>query len=104
MANPNRGEVELKAGEETYTLVFDINAVCELEQMLDKGVNEIVVQMGRVSVLRAMLWAGLRHNHKVTIEQAGEIMQMAGAAETAAMIQKATELAFPPKDSTKNPQ
>jgi hypothetical protein len=95
MANPNRGEVELKAGDKTYTLAFTINSVCELETMLDKSVGEVVADMGRVSVVRAVLWAGLRHHHKVDLEQAGQIMHEAGAAVTAQAINQALAMAFP---------
>lgn len=95
MANPHRGEVSFKAGEKDYTLCFTINAVCELEDRLGKSVGEIVSDMGRISVVRAVLWAGLLHHHKVSIEQAGEIMHEAGAAATAQAINAAMAMAFP---------
>lgn len=109
MANPHRGEVELKAGEKSYTLAFTINSVCELEDALNKGVNEIVGDMGRISVVRAVLWAGLRHHHNVSLEEAGNVMHEAGAAATAKAINEAMALAFPQepaskKATSKNPQ
>lgn len=104
MANPHRGEVALTAGGKVYTLTFDINAVCELEEALGKGVSEIVSDMSRVSTVRAVLWAGLRHHHKVTLEEAGDIMHTAGAAATAQAINKAMGLAFAqPEDAPVNP-
>lgn len=104
MANPHRGEVALKAGDTAYTLTFTINAVCELEGALGKGVSEIVSDMSRVSTVRAVLWAGLRHHHKVTLEEAGDIMHAAGAAATAQAINKAMGLAFPqPEGVPTNP-
>lgn len=106
MANPNRGEVSLVAGETTFTLVFTINSVCELEDVLEKGINEIVADMGKVKTIRALLWAGLRHHHPMTLEEAGDLMQKAGAAATGAAINKAVTLAFPPEDKAAgaNPQ
>jgi hypothetical protein len=104
MANPHRGEVELKAGDQTYTLVFTINAVCELEGALNKGINEIVADMARVSTIRAVLWAGLQELHPMDLKAAGAIMHEAGAAATAEAVNRAMSLAFPPKDATKNPQ
>lgn len=95
MPNPHRGEVSLKAGEKTYTLAFTINSVCELENHLDKSLSDIVAGMGRVSVVRAVLWAGLRHHHGVSIEEAGDIMHEAGAAATSEAINEAMMLAFP---------
>lgn len=101
MANPHRGEVELKAGEKTYTLVFTINAVCELESHLNKSVTEIVGSMDRITVVRAVLWAGLQHHHKLTLEEAGDIMHAAGAAATSAAINQAMTLAFPAPEAGK---
>lgn len=104
MANPHRGEVAFKAGDKAYTLTYTINAVCELEAALGKGVSEIVSDMSRVSTVRAVLWAGLRHHHKVTLEEAGDIMHAAGAAATAQAINSAMGLAFPqPEGALANP-
>lgn len=103
MANPHRGEVELKAGEKTYTLSFTINAVCELEAALDKPLMDVVSDMGRLMTIRAVLWAGLRHHHKVTLEEAGDVMQAAGAPATAEAINLALSRAFPqPEPGVKN--
>jgi len=107
MANPNRGEVELKAGDQTYMLVFTINSVCDLEGALNKGVNEIVADMARISTIRAVLWAGLKERHPMDIKAAGAIMHEAGAAATAAAVNRAISLAFPPaatKGGNENPQ
>jgi len=99
MSNPHRGEVELKAGDKSYTLAFTINSVCELEAKLDKSLGDIVADMGRMVTIRAVLWAGLRQHHKVEIEEAGEIMQLAGAAATAQAINQAMTSAFPPAEA-----
>ena len=98
MANPHRGQVDLVAGEKTYTLAYTINSVCELEEKLDKPLSTIVSNMGRLSVVRAVLWAGLLHHHKVSMDEAGSIMDEAGAAETMAAINKAVTAAFPVED------
>ena len=63
MANPEKGEVAFQVADAEYTLKFSTNAICELEERLNKGLNEIVANMARVSVVRAMLWAGLRAHH-----------------------------------------
>jgi hypothetical protein len=103
MANPHRGEVELKAGEKTFTLAFTINSVCELETALDKPLMDIVSDMGRLTTIRAVLWAGLRHHHKMTLEAAGDVMQEAGAPATAEAINVALSRAFPqPEPGSKN--
>ena len=96
MANPARGEVALKAGGLEYTLKFSTNAICELEDRLDKGLNTIVANMERVSTVRALLWAGLRAHHpEVTIAGVGEIIDGIGIAAVTDTLGKALAAAFP---------
>lgn len=106
MSNPHRGEVEIEAGDKTYTLVLDINAICELEELLGKSVAEIGRDMGRIVYMRAVLWAGLKAKHPVTLEEAGKILQEASVPLAAVKIKEAMALAFPPsnsKGSARNP-
>lgn len=102
MANPHRGEVELKAGEKTYTLVYTINALCELEEETGKSVDLLIAEINtdkpKLSAIRALFWAGLRTHHKMTVEEAGEVMQAAGPVLAAVSSQKAVALAFSPAD------
>ena len=99
MANPARGEMAFMVGDEAYTLQFSTNAICELEDYLDKGLNVIVANMERLTTVRAMLWAGLRAKHpNVTIKQAGDIIDRCGMAEVTDVIGKALTAAFPSPD------
>lgn len=96
MANPARGEVAFKVDDTEYTLKFSTNAICELEDRLDKGLNTIVGNMERVTTVRALLWAGLRAHHpEVTIGSTGEIIDRAGIATITEAIGKALAAAFP---------
>lgn len=101
MANPARGEVSFKVADTRYTLKFSTNAICELEEHLNKGLNVIVANMERLTTVRALLWAGLRAKHPdMTIEKAGELIDRCGMAEATEVIGKALTAAFPPpKDS-----
>ena len=77
-SNPHKGEVsfELVSGE-TYTLQFTIDAVCTLEELLDKSTMEIFTQLarGRIGTLRACMWAGLQAHHpKISVREAGEMI------------------------------
>lgn len=99
MANPNRGEVEFTAGDTVYKLAFTINSVCELEQHLGQSLAEIVGGMGRLNVIRAVLWAGLLKHHKMGIEEAGDVMDAAGVPATVEAVNKAVSLAFPPPEA-----
>jgi hypothetical protein len=96
MANPARGEVALVVGNLEYTLKFSTNAICELEDRLDKGLNTIIANMERLSTVRALLWAGLRAHHpEVTILGVGEIVDSVGAARVTEALGKALTAAFP---------
>lgn len=104
MANPARGEVALAVADTEYTLKFSTNAICELEDRLDKGLNVIVANMERLTTVRALLWAGLRAKHpEVTITQAGEMIDRIGMAQATEVIGKALTAAFPtPEADAKN--
>lgn len=102
MANPHKGEVELKAGEATYLLRYSIDAICSLEESLDKGFPAIVAEMAspatmRLSVVREVLRAGLQEHHpEITVKQAGELIISAGGAiSVLGKVNEAFALAFP---------
>lgn len=96
MANPHKSEVAFKVGETEYTLKFSTNAICELEDRLDKGLNTIVANMERLTTVRALLWAGLRAKHpEVNIAQAGEMIDRLGMPEVTEVIGRALTAAFP---------
>ncbi len=86
MANPHKGQVELKAGDSTYILRYSIDAICSLEASLDKGFPAIVADMSnpatmRLSAVREVLRAGLQEHHPdITVKQAGELIISAGGA------------------------
>jgi len=108
MANPLRGEVDLVAGETTYTLRMSINEIVQLETLLDMGVMEISSMLGeagnpRLGAWRAALWAALQGHHKgTTLEDAGEIIAQAGFANVMAKVGEALQAAFPaPEPETK---
>jgi hypothetical protein len=94
LANKNKGEVSFEVNEKSYTMRFSANALCELEDVLNMGVNDVAEQMAkpknlRIKTVRGIFWAGLRDYHpEITITQAGEL------------IGKAFTLAF--QDSTKS--
>lgn len=104
MANPVRGEVAFKVADAEYTLKFSTNAICELEERLDKGLNVIVANMERLSTVRALLWAGLKAKHPdITMAQAGEIIDRCGMAQATEVIGQALTAAFPPPKEAADP-
>ena len=96
MANPHRGEVAFKAGDADFTLVYSTNAICELEDALNRGLNAIVADIEKLSTVRALLWAGLRTRHPdTTMAGAGEIIDKTGVAAATEAIGRALNAAFP---------
>lgn len=99
------GAVDFKAGDATYTMQFDFNALCRVEE--ESGV-EIEVFFAdfekRVSLrnLRLLVWASLAKHHGVSLEEAGDIVQVAGGVGALIpVIEKATKAAFPQGESGK---
>lgn len=113
MANPHRGEVEWKVGDQVYVVCFDTNAICEIEAELERSILEISAELEdpvrrRVSTIRAVFWGALRSRHKdLTLEQVGELLTSYGLVGSVEVLGKAISLAFPTpeagKETTRNP-
>ncbi|WP_157014896.1 GTA-gp10 family protein [Mesorhizobium xinjiangense] len=101
MANPHRGQVSLEAGDKAYTLSFSVNAICELEDALDRPVARIAEELNdpeniRMSTVRSVIWAALQDCHPgTTIQEAGEIATVAGTTAIMEALGRAFQLAFP---------
>ena len=101
MANPHRGQVDIKAGDRTFTLSFSINAMCELEDLMGEPIARIAQGLGdagsvKISTVRALVWAALRDKHpEVTLEGAGDIIADAGVNGVMEAIGRAFAMAFP---------
>ncbi len=110
MANPLKGETELKAGDATYVLALSINELVKLEQLLDVGIIEIAEWFNdrsriRVGNMRAILWAALqRHHDGITLEQAGDIIGLVGLGVIVERLGTAVQASFPEAETSGNPQ
>jgi hypothetical protein len=98
MAGNVKGEVRFEAEGASYTLVFTIDALCALEDRVNKSVEQIGAEMGkspRLSLLRALFHAGLReYQPSISEKKAGEIMQGIGLDKAGALIGEAFTAAF----------
>ena len=108
MSNPLRGEATLKAGDVERTIVFDVNAFCELEAATGLGVNELVETMQgspSFTLLRQIFTAGLQAKHPgTTARDAGQIMSDAGLDQMTEALNKAMSAALPEvKDDASRP-
>ncbi len=103
MANPERGEVALLVGDRTYKLVIDVNAICELEELLstpDQPVTSgqvfLLAAQRSVRHIRALVWASLRRHHpEMELSHTGQLIEDAGGVdeflETLGKLRKASQ-------------
>lgn len=110
MSNPHKGEVTLKAGAETYSLRFTMNALAELEDATGQSFVDIAEALNTrppMKLVRAVLWAALLDSlPQATLKQAGEIIDAAGFAAVSEKIGAALLIAFPQEaggDAAENP-
>jgi len=103
-----KGEVPLKVGDKEYTLKLTTNALCELENRLNKGVNEIIIaaaskDIPSLNTVRCLLFCACLQYHKeevTSLEVAGEIIDAAGYADAWIAVVKVIAACLPDKDKT----
>lgn len=106
MANRTRGEAQL--GD--LTLVFDVNAMCLLEEQTGKKTGELLALMQEgvgISELRSFIWAGLQAKHPGTLQDAGDAIGEVGFESALASLEQAITAAFvsdEPKAKAANPR
>lgn len=75
---------EVNIGGVAYKVEYGFNAICALEDTLDKSVAEIgtAISQGKAGakLQRAVFWAGLLgYRRNITLEQAGSLIDDAGS-------------------------
>lgn len=82
-----------------FWLQFDIDKICQMEELLDLDVLQIEARLpayGRLGFLRVVLWAGLQtHQPKMSLRDAGELLAEPGNEAIRAKIIEAYQKAFP---------
>jgi hypothetical protein len=90
MANAEKGEVDLDVDGHVYTLVLNVNAMCELETLMSSTGQTVTCQDVLVRAVkqhsavafRAIFWACLREHHQaISLKQTGELMEKAGGVD-----------------------
>lgn len=104
MANALRGEAAL--GE--FTLVFDVNAFCDIEDATGFGISRLNVELNSdpsFSLIRTIIRAGLQAKHPgIDLLETGRIISDCGIEETGEAMMKALSQAMPEvADDTANP-
>jgi hypothetical protein len=86
MANKERGEVGLDVDGTRYTLRPTLNALCELEDVLNQEFHVVVeaAAKGRLSAVRALVWSYLQEYHADeirTLKDAARWIERAGGLD-----------------------
>lgn len=79
MANRVKGEATLQVGDDRYTAILDMNALCELEDVTGQDAMTVLSRIetgtGKAKDMRAFLWATLQCHHEgIDIRTAGDIL------------------------------
>lgn len=92
-------------GEDRYTMVFAINAICALEEEFDikaENIGELLTD-GRVKTIRSLFRIALLENHPgMTDLEAGRIMAAVGLDQVAELLLEALSAAFPDVEEGKS--
>ncbi|WP_226578894.1 hypothetical protein [Acuticoccus sediminis] len=103
MAVRPTGELTFSALGSNVVMVFDFNAICEIEDEFDMSVSELqdTLQAPRMKMIRSIFRIGLsRHHPDITDRKAGEIIGDIGIQRAAGLIGEAFSAAFPQAEAT----
>jgi hypothetical protein len=96
-----RGGVAFDALGKPREFKFTTNAICRLEERAGKSLQDVLSDTAeggrRMVAFRLLMWAGLGD---LTLDDAGDIMDVIGLAEVDRIIAEGLKLAFPPKDQS----
>jgi hypothetical protein len=101
MANGEKGEVEVRSGDDVWTIQFTVNALCELEEATGAPFQKLMARFSdekgvSLKDLRLLLWAGLQEHHSgVDLKAAGAIMQEVNYNAVGEAIGRALARTFP---------
>lgn len=112
MANPEKGEVAFQHDGKTYTLVLNTLSAAKLQRLFNTKDNfgrdviadmqeiDRLVKQGSIEHQIALFWSSLQKHHPeiVTVDQAADLMDAAGAPAVSALLEAAGLGRIDPKD------
>lgn len=102
-SKPLHGRVSLRVSGQTYTLVYDMNAICAFEERAGMGFSQAISALDAngfsFSTVRLLGWAGLQREHGLSLEEAGEVIGSAGLQSFLEALGRAIEAALPRDDA-----
>jgi len=93
MANPMKGEsiVQVEAGD--FTLAYTLGACIAIQdQCGGKPFQQVLADMEKtqdLKLMRIVIWAGLLKHHKLSIEEAGDLIALSEASRWGAAVGRA---------------
>lgn len=113
MANAQRGEVAITIAGQSYTLVLDMDALCQAETHMTEltgrlvTVAQLMVAAASASLVhtRALLWASMRQHHPdVSVVAAGELLATLGGPAAFFATLRALKKASEPEGTDRPPR
>ena len=103
-ADPTIRYAKLKIEGETYSLAFDFNALATAESMTGLNLMQALRSLDDLSVsqLRALLYAALLKAQRITVQEAGEILNLRNIPAVTRAIGEALKNSLP--EESENPQ
>lgn len=76
--------VDLKVGDTTYTLLYNLGAICTLRERGVDAFNLTAETLTDPRTIRTLLWGGMRKYHpEVTEEMLGEMLDLSDLPDAA---------------------
>lgn len=101
MANVLKAESTFEVGERTFTMCIDVNAFCEIEDVLGldlPGLYSALQRQISLKLVRGMLYGMLHKHHRLTLDQTGELLAELGLDRATELVQELAAKAIPEED------
>lgn len=97
--NSKQGAVSFEYEGRTCALRFTTNAMVSYQDEMDETVIEGVQGLGDGGIdlrrMRALVWAGFEGAERLSLQEAGQVIDHIGLEKAGELIAKSVELAFP---------
>ena len=108
MANKQRGEIAVEALGKTFIMRLGTNQICELEDDLGLGINQIVERLNdpaqmKLGFMRTLVFHAIGWQGDATKNDAGDLIDAVGMDAIAGKLGEAFTAAFPNSEETDNP-
>ena len=105
MGNPHKGEVSFESNGQVYIFKFGNGERATLERLENRTIAQLFKTLDNIgdAVLQSVFIAGLSRQHKLTKEQASDIIDDIGQDRAIEIMTEAVRLSQPEVAATGNP-